>query len=102
MSFAIVYTISRPFSHAWSGVRIAAAALNLHTGGLIDLITSSWGLGMRYKWLLSAVFAVGISALGATNAGATAIFSDNFNTENGGAGALNYSSFANFTVTNGT
>ena len=33
---------------------------------------------------------------------ATIIFSDNFNTENGGIGQLNYNSFANWSVTNGT
>lgn len=33
---------------------------------------------------------------------ATVIFSDNFNTENGGIGRLNYNSFANWSVTNGT
>ena len=33
---------------------------------------------------------------------ATIIFSDNFNTENGGTGQLNYNSFANWSVSNGT
>ncbi len=33
---------------------------------------------------------------------AATIFSDNFNSENGGVGALNYSGFKNFTVTDGT
>ena len=57
---------------------------------------------MRYKWLMSAVLALGISALGAASAGATTIFSDNFDTENGGNYALNYNSFAHFNVTFGT
>jgi hypothetical protein len=33
---------------------------------------------------------------------ATTIFSDNFNTENGGVGALNYTGFANWSVTQGS
>lgn len=33
---------------------------------------------------------------------ATVIFSDNFNMENGGIGQLNYNSFANWSVSNGT
>jgi hypothetical protein len=33
---------------------------------------------------------------------ATLIFSDNFNTENGGIGQLNYNHFANWSVSNGT
>lgn len=33
--------------------------------------------------------------------GATIIFEDNFNSENGGAGVLNYTGFANWTVTDG-
>ncbi len=33
---------------------------------------------------------------------ATIIFSDNFNTENGGAGTLNYNGFTNWVVTDGT
>jgi hypothetical protein len=33
---------------------------------------------------------------------AVTIFSDNFNSENGGAGTLNYNSFANWKVTSGT
>ncbi|MGQ0655538.1 MAG: PEP-CTERM sorting domain-containing protein [Betaproteobacteria bacterium] len=47
--------------------------------------------------LLSAAL---LSLSGAAKAGV--IFADNFDAENGGAGALNYSSFANWTVSNGT
>lgn len=36
------------------------------------------------------------------SASATVIFDDNFNTENGGVGALNYTGFANWTVMDGT
>lgn len=36
------------------------------------------------------------------SAQATIIFSDNFNTENGGVGALNYNGFTNWIVTDGT
>jgi hypothetical protein len=54
--------------------------------------------------LTRLVAGVGLAvALTATPAhAATIIFSDNFNTENGGVGALNYNSFANFTVVAGT
>jgi len=38
----------------------------------------------------------------AQSANAIVIFSDDFNGENGGNGALNYNSFANWTVTDGT
>ena len=41
-------------------------------------------------------------ALTVAPAHAMVIFSDNFNTENGGVGALNYNSFANFAVSDGT
>ena len=36
------------------------------------------------------------------SANAGVIFSDNFNAENGGTGVLNYNSFNNWTVTDGT
>ncbi len=41
-------------------------------------------------------------ALAARGASAAVIFSDNFDGENGGAGALNYAGFFNFTVSSGT
>ena len=40
--------------------------------------------------------------LAAGRADAAVIFSDNFDGENGGVGALNYAGFANFTVSNGS
>lgn len=40
--------------------------------------------------------------LGAGGAGAAVVFSDNFNGENGGVGALNYNGFANWSVGGGT
>jgi hypothetical protein len=40
--------------------------------------------------------------LGPSAAQAGVVFQDNFNSENGGAGALNYFGFANWTVTNGS
>jgi hypothetical protein len=39
---------------------------------------------------------------GSLNAQASVLFSDNFNTENGGVGELNYNNFANWNVTDGT
>jgi len=54
---------------------------------------------MSRSHLIVAVF--GLLTL-ASPASATPIFSDNFNTENGGAGVLNYNNFANWNVTNGT
>jgi hypothetical protein len=42
------------------------------------------------------------SLIGTGSAQAATIFFDNFNTENGGTQALNYSGFANFTVSDGT
>ncbi len=43
-----------------------------------------------------------ICGLMATQAHATIIFMDNFDTENGGVGTVNYVGFANWTVSNGT
>lgn len=51
-----------------------------------------WSIGMGLFLLL----------LSAVPGNATLIFSDNFNNENGGVGALNYASFANWDVTRGT
>ena len=50
-------------------------------------------------WLAALTLGLGLGA--ATSADA-AIFSDNFNAENGGDGALNYTGFANWTVSDGT
>jgi hypothetical protein len=52
----------------------------------------------RSHWLLAVL---GLIAL-ARPASAVVIFSDNFNTENGCVGTLNYNNFANWTVSNGT
>jgi hypothetical protein len=49
--------------------------------------------------ILAAAFSIALLPLSAQ---AAPIFVDNFNTENGGAGALNYGSFANFTISGGT
>lgn len=49
-------------------------------------------------FILAACLLVG----GAFNAHANIIFSDSFNSENGGIGALNYSSFSFWTVSSGT
>jgi hypothetical protein len=53
------------------------------------------------KGLVSVLFGILVFGL-AGQSHATVIFSDNFNTENGGIGQLNYNSFANWSVTNGT
>jgi hypothetical protein len=53
------------------------------------------------KRLLSALCGVLVFGL-VGQSHATVIFSDNFNTENGGIGQLNYNSFANWSVSNGT
>ena len=46
---------------------------------------------------------IGMLVLGlGTSAQAITIFEDNFNSENGGAGALNYSGFSNWTISSGT
>jgi hypothetical protein len=53
------------------------------------------------KRLVSAL--CGVLVLGLVGQShATVIFSDNFNTENGGIGQLNYNHFANWSVSNGT
>lgn len=52
---------------------------------------------MLYKLIAAAVLT------GATvSANAAVIFQDNFDTENGGVGALNYAGFSNWSVSNGT
>lgn len=43
-----------------------------------------------------------LAAMAASPASADTLFFDNFNTENGGAGVLNYTGFANFGVFSGT
>jgi len=54
---------------------------------------------MLKRVLCAGVLACGLSAAPAQ---AAVIFSDNFNTENGGTPALNYFGFANFTITEGS
>jgi hypothetical protein len=49
--------------------------------------------------MIAAAFAIAVLP---ASAQAVPIFVDNFNTENGGVGALNYGSFANFTISSGT
>jgi hypothetical protein len=51
--------------------------------------------------LLSSTVVATMCAL-AAHASAKTLFSDNFNSENGGVGQLNYYGFANWTVTNGS
>jgi hypothetical protein len=53
------------------------------------------------KHMVQVVAATALLCLGAS-ANAGIIFSDNFDGENGGTGALNYSGFANWTVSDGT
>ena len=50
------------------------------------------------KSVALAVVALSASLIGAGTARAGVVFSDNFNTENGGAGVLNYTGLANFNV----
>lgn len=56
---------------------------------------------MKRFLLFSAVLGVLLAADPRT-ASADLIFSDNFNSENGGNGVLNYTAFANWTVSDGT
>jgi hypothetical protein len=51
-----------------------------------------------YRFLTIAVLTLGCIG----TARATIILNDDFNTENGGSGVLNYADFANWTVSNGT
>ena len=51
----------------------------------------------RYLGVLAAVL-----CLSAGSANAATIFSDNFNSENGGTGALNYAGFSQFAISGGT
>jgi hypothetical protein len=53
------------------------------------------------KCLVSALCGVLVFGL-VGQSHATVIFSDNFNTENGGIGQLNYNAFANWSASNGT
>jgi hypothetical protein len=57
---------------------------------------------MRKSLMLAVAVAVLAVLIPASPASAVPIFLDNFNTENGGVGALNYTGFANWTVSNGT
>jgi len=54
---------------------------------------------MLKKVLFTSALALGLSAAPAS---AAVIFSDNFNTENGGTPMLNYAGFANFTISDGS
>lgn len=51
---------------------------------------------------LAVAVALAVVVLCASPAKASIVFQDNFNSENGGAGALNYASFANWTVSDGS
>jgi hypothetical protein len=50
---------------------------------------------------LAAPIVVGLGLLSGVTGHAAVLLNDNFNTENGGVGQLNYSSFANFNITGG-
>jgi PEP-CTERM motif len=52
----------------------------------------------KTMWLTCVLLILGA----VSSANAVVVFSDNFNAENGGVGALNYFGFANWTVTHGT
>jgi hypothetical protein len=58
----------------------------------------------RKRWTTHWLFLIGLFLLllSPIPGSATVVFSDDFNSENGGGSALNYSSFANWTVTSGT
>ena len=66
-------------------------------GGL-PIVATTGGLMLRRLLIGTALLAV--AAL--SPASADTLFVDNFNTENGGAGVLNYTGFANFGVLGGT
>jgi len=51
-----------------------------------------------FIYMLTGLFLIGLVG----TAQATVIFSDNFNTEHGGVGILNYTGFANWVVSDGT
>ncbi|MEH2044530.1 hypothetical protein [Nostoc sp.] len=50
----------------------------------------------------AAFTAIGIATSASAKAASVVLLEDNFNTENSGNEALNYNSFANWNVTNGT
>ena len=56
----------------------------------------------KMKNSLAVLFAILLLMMGTQMAFAAPILQDNFNSENGGVGALNYTGFANWTVSNGT
>lgn len=56
----------------------------------------------KMKNPLAVLFTILLLLMGTQMAFAAPILQDNFNAENGGVGMLNYNSFANWTVTNGT
>lgn len=55
---------------------------------------SLWRLMLFVSFVASVMFVMPVQA--------AVVFTDNFNGENGGIGALNFSSFTNWTVSNGT
>ncbi len=57
---------------------------------------------MRKSLMLAVAVAVLAVLIPASPASAVPIFTDNFNTENGGVGVTNYFGFANWTVSDGT
>jgi hypothetical protein len=56
----------------------------------------------KMKNPLAVLFVILLLLMGTQMAFAAPILQDNFNSENGGVGVLNYNSFANWTVSNGT
>lgn len=61
------------------------------------------GVGaMKASFGIAVAVAFAVLLAAGPAAADTILFSDNFNTENGGIGALNYNAFANWNVTDGT
>ena len=56
----------------------------------------------KMKNMLAVFFAILLLLMGTQMAFAAPILQDDFNTENGGSGVLNYTGFANWTVSKGT
>jgi PEP-CTERM motif len=57
---------------------------------------------MNLRKLIAAAVLTMPLLVGGTTANAATIFADNFNSENGGVGVLNYAGFAQWTVSDGT
>ncbi len=53
---------------------------------------------MRRKYIAGLALVGALTICGGVSANAGTVFSDNFNSENGGSGALNYTGFANWNV----